>query len=203
MNDRPHRPWLDADIARLRSLLLADVRKYDLRPGNPRLLMLAGLPGSGKSTFAREVTSRRPFLVLESDRLRKTLVGKPEYTADEHRRVFRAIHRLLDEFLGMGYPVLFDATNLTERNRRPVYDIVRRRGVSMAIAVVTAPDETARQRLGDREAGLDPDTWSDAGWDIHCRMAPAWESPKRPHILVDTSADISPALCQVLNWAGK
>lgn len=194
-------PAPEADVALLRELLLADARASDLRPGAPKLLMLAGLPGAGKSAFAREVSSRRPFLILESDRLRKSLEPQPQYTPDEHRRVFRACHRLLDELLGQGYPLLFDATNLTERNRRPVYSIVRKRGVPFAIAVVTAPPQTVRQRLRDREAGLDPETWSDAGWDIHSRMAPAWEPVKCPHITVDTSGDITRALRQVLGWA--
>ena len=111
-------------------------------PRNPRLLMLAGLPGCGKSRFAREVSLRCPFLVLESDRLRKALVGAPEYTPGENGRVFRACHRLIDEFLGLGYPVLFDATNLTVRNRRPVCAIARKRGVPLAVAVATAPLES-------------------------------------------------------------
>ena len=201
MDATPRRPTPDDDAARLRTELLSDARDSGLRPGSPRLLMLAGLPGAGKSAFAREVSSRRPFLTLESDRLRKSLVSEPQYTPDEHRRVFRACHRLLDELLGQGYPLIFDATNLTERNRRPVYSIVRKRGVPFAIAVVNAPPEIVRQRLRDREAGLDPETWSDAGWDIHSRMAPAWEPVKRPHIFVDTSGDIAPALRQVLDWA--
>ena len=194
------RPAPDDDTARLRAVLLSDARNLGLCPGSPRLLMLAGLPGVGKSTFAREVTSRCPFLKVESDRLRKALVAQPQYTPDEHRRVFRACHRLLDELLGQGYPLLFDATNLTERNRRPVYAIARKRGVRLAVAVVTAPPDIVRQRLRDREAGLDPETWSDAGWDIHSRMAPAWEPVKPPHILVDTSRDTAPALRQVLDW---
>jgi len=196
------RPSPDDDTARLRAVLLCDARDLDLRSGSPRLLMLAGLPGVGKSAFARKVTSCCPFLKVESDRLRKALVPQPQYTPDEHRRVFRACHRLLDELLGQGYPMLFDATNLTERNRRPVYAIARKRGVPLAIAVVTAPPEIVRQRLRDREAGLDPETWSDAGWEIHSRMAPAWEPVRRPHIAVDTSEDITPALRQVLDWVG-
>ena len=202
MNAHSQRPSPDDDTARLRKVLLDDARAAGLCPGHPRLLMLAGLPGAGKSAFAREVASRRPFLTLESDRLRKSLVPQPQYTPDEHRRVFRACHRLLDELLGQGYPLLFDATNLTERNRRPVYAIAQKRGAPLAVAVVTAPPEIVRQRLRDREAGLDPETWSDAGWDIHSRMAPAWEPVKRPHFAVDTSGDITRALRQVLEWAG-
>lgn len=181
--------------------MLEDVRALSVHPGDPRLLMLAGLPGSGKSTFAAEVTSRVPFVVLESDRMRKKLVGNPQYTADEHSRVFRACHRLIHDFLANGYPVLFDATNLTERNRRPVYDIARKLGVPLAIAVLTASTDVVRERLGDRETGLDPETWSDAGWEIHARMAPAWVPVKRPHIMVDSSGDTTQALLQVVEWA--
>ena len=188
------------DVSRLRQVLQADIQAMSLRPGNPKLLMLAGLPGSGKSTFAREIVSRLPLLVLESDRLRKLLVGNPQYTAQEHSRVFRAIHLLLDEFLRQGFPVILDATNIAERNRRPVYAIARRLGVPLSVVVVTAPAQAVRQRLADREAGLDPTGWSDANWTIHCRMAPAWEPPKRPHILVDTSRDVGPALQKVIDW---
>lgn len=201
MEDRPSRPGLSADVSRLRSLLMADIRESGLRPGNPRLLMLAGLPGSGKSTFASEVVARQPFLVLESDRLRKTLVRQPEYTADEHSRVFRSCHRLIDEFVGKGYPVMLDATNLSQRNRRPVIAIARRHDVPLAIVVVTAPPEVVRRRLMGRENGMDPETWSDAGVDIYARMAPAWQPVRRPHFEVDTSRDTAPALQQVLEWA--
>ena len=201
MDGRPNRNGLNADVSRLRSLLIADARRSGVAPGAPRLLMLAGLPGSGKSTFARELSAHYSFVVLESDRLRKTLVARPQYTADEHSRVFRACHLLIDEFLGKGYPVLLDATNLGQRNRRPVIALARRHDVPLGVVVVTAPPEVVRQRLVDRESGSDPDTWSDAGVAIYDRMAPAWQPVMRQHFEVDTSRDIAPALQMVLDWA--
>ncbi len=203
MDSSSQRPSPDGDAARLRELLLSDARAAGLRPGSPRLLMLAGLPGTGKSAFAQEVASRSPFLRLESDRVRKFLVPQPQYTPGENARVFQCCHRLLDEFLGRGYPLIFDATNLSERNRSPVYVIAERRRVPLAVVVVTALPDTVRQRLRDREAGRDLETWSDAGWAIYSRMAPSWEPVKRPHIVVDTSGDIALALRQVLAWEGR
>lgn len=195
------RSSFSADLSLLRTRLLEDASSVGLLPDNPRLLMLAGLPGSGKSTFAREVVSRQPFLVLESDRLRKTLVPRPQYTADEHSRVFRACHWLIDEFLGQGYPVILDATNLGQRNRRPVFAIARKHSAPLAIAVVTAPPELARRRLAEREAGMDPCTWSDAGVTVYSRMEPAWQPVHRQHFKVDTSQDVAPVLEKVLDWA--
>ena len=200
-NDRGPASTLSEDVSLLRSFLLADAEASGVVPGNPRLLMLAGLPGSGKSTFARQITSRQPFLVLESDRLRKVLVARPQYTAEEHSRVFRSCHRLIDELLGLGYPVMLDATNLGQRNRRPVLSIARKRNVPLAIAVVTAPSDIIKQRLSHREAGMDPGTWSDAGLAVYSRMAPAWQPVRQQHFEVDTSQDTTCVLQQILQWA--
>lgn len=200
MDERANRGSLHADLSVVRSLLRSDVEEIGLSAGDPRVLMLAGLPGSGKSTFARKVTARHPFLVMESDRLRKTLVAEPQYTPDEHRRVFQACHRLLAEVLGHGYPVLFDATNIGRRSRRPVFAIARRFNAPVAVVAVSAPLDVVRKRLQQREAGLDPETWSDAGFEVYSRMAPAWEPVNGLHIAVDTSRDTTPALRQVLEW---
>ena len=165
--------------------------------------MLAGLPGVGKSHFARELVSLSPFLTLESDRLRKLLVAEPKYTRGEHRRVFQACYRLIEEFLEDGYPVLFDATNLASRFRSPLYEIAGRAAAPVAVAAVTAPRETVRRRLYARKDGRDPDTNSDADWRVYCRMAPHWEPVAEEHFAVDTSGDIGPVLQQVVNWAAK
>lgn len=192
----------DADAACLRGLLRGDARAGGLRPGNRRVLMLAGLPGVGKSDFARRVSAGCPFLVLESDRLRKALFARPEYTAGENRRLFDACHRVMGEFLGLGYPVLLDATNARERDRAPVYAVARRYGAPLAVAVVTAPRGVVRERLRRREAGLGAGGWSDAGWGVYCRMAAGWEPVRGAHFWVDTGREVGPVLRRVWRWAG-
>src|SRR3972149_3320678 len=60
---------------------------------HPALVMVSGLPGSGKSYFSRRLAERFPFLVLETDLLRRCLSPAPTYSAEESQRLFLTCHR--------------------------------------------------------------------------------------------------------------
>jgi len=80
----------------------------------PRLIVLAGLPGSGKSTWAE----RQGYTVISSDEMRRLLIDD---AADQsiHGRVFAALRYLLRHRMELQRPVTcLDATNITRRDRR-------------------------------------------------------------------------------------
>ena len=56
---------------------------------------------------------------------------------------------------------------------------------------ITAPRDTVRQRLQERELGLHTGEFSDAGWPIYSRMAPHEQPIEGEHLSADTSKDIS------------
>jgi predicted kinase len=138
------------------------------------------------------------MVVLETDRLRKVLVPKPKYTRGEHSRVFKVCHLLIEEYLSQGRRVMFDATNLTENAREPLYQIAGTLRCPLVLLGFTAPRELVKRRLVQRVPGQHQGDFSDATWQIHCRMRPFEEAIARPHIMVDTSQDISPALDHVV-----
>ena len=187
---------LAQDAAFLRSVL--DQGGGDQKFRGPVLVAFCGLPGTGKSHFARELVKRIPMLVLETDRLRKILVAKPKYTPGEHRRVFRVCYFLIDEYLGNGKRVLLDATNLTEDFRQPLYYIAEKWEARLVLVGFTAPQSVVRKRLTARAMGRDSLGYSDATWRIHSRMRPFEEPIQRDHLLVDSSKDITGALDRVV-----
>ncbi len=195
-------PRLAQDAAALRSVLDPEARNQcgdqSRKVRGPVLVALCGLPGTGKSHFARELAERTPLLVLETDRLRKILVAKPKYRPGEHRRVFRACYLLIEEYLGQGKRVLFDATNLTEDFRQPLYHIAEKQEARLVLVGFTAPEDVVRERLADRASGRDSIGYSDATWLIHSRMRPFEEPIQRDHLLVDSSKDITESLDQVV-----
>ena len=79
-----------------------------------RIVLLAGLPGSGKSTWASGKKG-----VLSSDALRELLADDPD-NQNIHARVFRVLLDLLKHRLELKRPVTYvDATNLTPYEREP------------------------------------------------------------------------------------
>jgi predicted kinase len=79
-----------------------------------RIVLLAGLPGSGKSTWASGKKG-----VLSSDALRELLADDPD-NQNIHARVFRVLRDLLKHRLELKRPVTYvDATNLTPYEREP------------------------------------------------------------------------------------
>ena len=193
---------LNKDVALMRGALDQDlVTSQPRMPDQPLLVAMCGLPGTGKSYFAAKLTEQVPFLILETDRLRKVLVEHPKYTTAEHRRVFRSCYRLIEYYIANGYSVLFDATNLNEEFRTYLYDIAESTGAPLAVVHVTAPQNTVRRRLKQRKAERHANTYSDAGWLIYTRLAPVEEPVVRDHYALDTSKNIGPVLEQVVDWA--
>ena len=193
---------LNKDVALMRKALDNDLAISQPRmPAQPLLVAMCGLPGTGKSHFAARLAERAPFLILETDRLRKVLVERPKYTTGEHRRVFNSCYYLIDHYLINGYSVIFDATNLNEEFRAYLYDISQSTGAPLALVHATAPQNTVRRRLKDRKADRHVNTYSDAGWLIYTRMIPVEERVQRDHYALDTSKNIQPVLDQVVVWA--
>jgi len=163
----------------------------------PRLIVISGLPGTGKSYLASVLAERLNYLVLASDRLRKALFPKPGYQPEESTRLFRAIHYLIEILLNRGISLILDATNLSEHNREYLYNIAGRTHTKLVIVQVEAPLETVRERLSTQASR----SASDADWSVYEKMKSEVEKIRRHHIVVDTSQDIEPAIEKIVREA--
>lgn len=163
---------------------------------NPVLVVVSGLPGTGKSYFSKRLAEKVPFLVLESDVLRKLLYVTPSYSAEESSQLFRTIHLLLQKLLKKGISIILDATNLSERFREHLYGIVDRLGVRLVLVRVEAPPGLVYKRLQSRMA--DSENKSDADWSVYRHMLPSVDKIRRHHYVVDTSQDINPVIDKIV-----
>ncbi|MGA8848579.1 MAG: ATP-binding protein [Dehalococcoidia bacterium] len=185
---------LDEDVEKLRQSL----NGLPQPQVEPPLIVVSGLPGTGKSFFCRKLAERLSFLILASDALRKILFPSPQYQENENKRLFSACHVLIEYLLRKGIPIIFDATNLLEHHREYLYRAAERAGTKLILVWVEAPTEVVRQRLLAREKAAMSQYDSEAGWEVYNKMKPRREKISRNHFVVDTSQDITPVIAKIV-----
>jgi len=107
-----------------------------------RIVVLVGLPGSGKSTYLNRIGVRG----LSSDAIRQWLADD-ETVQTIHDRVFETLRYLLRQRLALGRPVTYiDATNLTVADRAPYLGMGRAYGCEVEALFFDVPLEVCRER---------------------------------------------------------
>lgn len=93
----------------------------------PKLTMLVGLSGSGKSTYAYKLykMNRNNTVIVSSDEVRQAIWGT-RTIQDRPDLVFEICHKSIIANLQKGRDVIFDATNLRSKDRRNFLSDIRK-----------------------------------------------------------------------------
>lgn len=110
-------------------------------------MVLVGLPGSGKSTYAEKLGGA----ALSSDGIRRLLSDDPD-NQTIHRRVFSVLRGLLKHRLELKRPVTYiDATNLTPGERRPYIKVAQLHDCDAEAVFFDVPVEECQRRNRARD----------------------------------------------------
>jgi hypothetical protein len=212
-----YRAFVRAKVACLRAgqgdeNAAAEARTYTalagrhLRLGAVRLVLVGGLPGTGKSTVAGGIADRTGAALLRSDRVRKELVGlhpaapaaapsrggiyRPDVTAATYAT-------LLDHagvLLGRGESVVLDASWSDPAQRRAAEALAEAAHADLVELCCTAPRALAADRLRARAGTGDP---SDANAAVAAAMAADF-TPWPAAVQLDTSGSRADSLAAAL-----
>jgi aminoglycoside phosphotransferase family enzyme/predicted kinase len=143
------------DASPAQALLLTALCRDHLDAATNRLVLVGGLPGSGKSTVAAGLAAERGFRHLSSDRVRTATNDATggRYTDAARDAVYRSLLELARDALTQGEDVVLDATF----GHRPWRQQARALGAALHAQVIevvcTAPENVALERLRTRPAG--------------------------------------------------
>jgi predicted kinase len=113
----------------------------------PKIIVLVGLPGSGKSTYVKQAGG----MALSSDELRRVLSDDPD-NQSIHTRVFSVLRNLLQHRLELKRPVTYvDATNLTPAERQPYLELGKLFDCDMEAVYFDVPVAECQRRNRGRD----------------------------------------------------
>ena len=119
----------------------------------PILTLLVGLPGSGKSPYARG----RDLPVVSSDDLRPLLLDDAT-DQTQNRRVFGLLRQVVRMRIEMERPhTVLDATNLSTRERRTWIKLAQLYGAEVRAVFFDTPLEICKQRNRARARNVPED----------------------------------------------
>ncbi|MBD3280281.1 AAA family ATPase [Candidatus Dojkabacteria bacterium] len=144
----------------------------------PKLIVMAGLQGSGKSTIAEEISKQLKIFILSVDPIHSSIlkagiedsfeVGLADYLVAE---------RLADENLARGISGIIDASNYVDKAQSMWEKLASKHGIQLKVIECKIDEDTHKHRIGRRVrqiSGIKEVSWEDVlkrkvetvEWDI-------------------------------------
>ena len=115
----------------------------------PTLYCLCGLPASGKSTFAKQLSEQQNAIICSSDEIREELYGNIN-DQEHNQEVFTELHRRIKENLKNGKNAIYDATNINYKKRRAFLSELKNIPCNKVCIIMATPYKECLRRNEER-----------------------------------------------------
>lgn len=126
--------------------------KKNEKPKMGILIMMVGIPGSGKSTKAKEALVANPsWEYVSRDEVRYEYVSDQNHYFDHEKEVFKEFCLRVEKFLRAGKTVIADATFINQRSREWFIMNLGVEPQEIHVIVVNTPFKVCMERNAARE----------------------------------------------------
>jgi predicted kinase len=186
--------------------------RYAVLYTRPTIWVVCGMPAGGKSTIAGEMARILGVQILQSDIVRKQLLGMPQdtpmdlafesgiYSKEASSLTYGKLMMLTQEIIEKGGSVILDATFSRQRQRDEVIRLARDMDANVLFIECVASHEILKKRLLKRE---NSDCISDARLPhlkhFKALFEPLGELQSDMHLKIDTEESIDACMRQILS----
>jgi len=171
----------------------------------PRLILVMGVAGSGKSALARAILEQIPAVYLDNNFLADAF--SPGSRTDEsylalRDNLYAALYRISGENLRIGNSVLLDAPHIRQAQDpewcRLIQDLAAEAGAWLRAIRCYCREELLRQRLEAR--GEERDRWKLENWHAFLTEQPPRTPIPFPHLDLDTEQPLKTNVARAVSY---
>ncbi len=163
------------------------------------LIVLSGLPGSGKSALAQGIARAWRLPVLSVDPIESAIVrsGIPR-SFETGLAAYVVVEAVADDLLGAGLSPVIDAVNSVDEARDMWRQLAGRHATELRVIECVIGDEAEqRARLATRRRGL---SIPEPAWEDVVRRRDEWTPWPEPHLTIDALTDLEANVAAALAW---
>jgi predicted kinase len=161
------------------------------------IILVSGLPGSGKSYFAEKLAARIGAAYLNSDQVRIAMQASGKYTLEDKLSVYRQMAMETQKLINEKKKVVVDATFYRQDIRDLFFKLTENKRIPIRIINVTANEALIRERLKK------PRKYSEADFAVYEKIRDEFEAITAPHLtLQSTDSNITSLLNKAIQYIG-
>lgn len=163
------------------------------------LIVLSGLPGTGKSTIADGIARARQTPAFSVDPIESAIVraGIPA-TFETGLAAYLIAETMAERNLAAGLDAVIDAVNAVEEARDMWRGLAARHAVELRIIECLVSDgDLHRTRLASRRRGL---AFAEPSWDDVERRKGEWTTWPEPHLTLDAADPADANMAKALDY---
>ena len=141
-------------------MLYIDIHMGKIAPAKPLLILLYGMPGSGKTSFARQLCEHMQAAHIHGDRIRSELFQNPTYSKDENHLISSLMTYMAGEFLSTGVSVIYDTNAMRIAQRRALRNMATKTNAETVLLWFQIDADSAFARASKRSKRRPDDTYS-------------------------------------------
>lgn len=167
----------------------------DASPPRATLVLIAGLPGSGKTTLADAYAARYGGATISNDRARAALGLRGHYDLQDKERVYAAVRAQTRDALSRGETVLVDGTFFQQSTRDAFASLAAECGADLFWIETRADEAVLKARVSKPR----PDSEADVA--VYERVRDQFEPFETPRLVVYTdTTPIAEAAAQMRRY---
>ena len=146
------------------------------------LIMITGLPGSGKTTFAKALADSLNAVHLNTDIIRTRMGRRGKYDETAKSIIYAKMLKQTESYLHRGEGVVVDATFYKAALRKPYRQLAKKYKKQLIWIKVTALESVIKERMQQKRH------YSEADFEVYLTIKDIYEPLEEGHLILHSDS---------------